>query len=65
MFTIVNNYYSKCEHFVCLAVDSGAEVVSAEGINSQDGTAESLQYIPVLFEVVCAEGINSAGDTIY
>jgi hypothetical protein len=37
-------------------------VVSAEGINSQDGTAESLQYIPVLFEVVCAEGINSAGD---
>jgi hypothetical protein len=39
-------------------------VVSAEGINSQDGTAESLQYIPVLFEVVCAEGINSAGDTL-
>ena len=37
-------------------------MVSAEGINSQDGTAESLQYIPVLFEVVCAEGINSAGD---
>ena len=35
----------------------------AEGINSQDGTAESLQYIPVLFEVVCAEGINSAGDS--
>ena len=38
-------------------------MVSAEGINSQDGTAESLQYIPVLFEVVCAEGINSAGDS--
>ena len=32
-------------------------MVSAEGINSQDGTAESLlQYIPVLFEGVCAEG---------
>ena len=39
------------------------EVVSAEGINSQDGTAEALRYSRVLFEVVCAEGINSAGDT--
>ena len=37
------------------------EVVSAEGINSQDA-AESLRYSRVLFEVVCAEGINSAGD---
>ena len=39
VYYVNNYYYSKREHFVCLAVDtfrkdSGAEVVS-EGINSQ------------------------------
>ena len=38
------------------------EVVSAEGINSQDGLSWKCLKDTVLFEVVCAEGINSAGD---
>ena len=41
----------------------GVEVVSAEGINSQDGWYSASWQCLVLFEVVCAEGINSAGDT--
>jgi hypothetical protein len=42
-------------------------VVSAEGINSQDGCYSVSWQCLVLFEVVCAEGIiiNSAGDIIY